>query len=256
MLPTVMLQQGWSEGQKSGNQVNYRRRLADKSERKGEKVGIISRLCVFLIIWVNAAGPLQQPGPDRATCFVGSVVTLLTRPVLTQTSLSSATNTRFPQFFLGGAVSCSCFTRIRAHLQIPQLQLCFLFMSVQLMVQKRCRKAGRLLVLYLIKELKECLSNASMQAGCLKAQLLFSSHIRGPKNQPSTVSRWPLCRIGVHVGSSSQWDKCWPLALDLTPLFQGLGAGTDVGKLPHVNKSEREALLLKDSVFSVTLLCI
>lgn len=47
MLPTFMLQQGWSEGQKSGNQVNYRRWLADKSERKGEKVGIIGRLWFF-----------------------------------------------------------------------------------------------------------------------------------------------------------------------------------------------------------------
>lgn len=145
----------------------------------------------------------------------------------------------FLSFFFYGAVSCASFTRIRAHLRIPQPQLCFLFMSIQLMVQKRCCKAGHLLVLYLIKKLKESLSNASMQAGCLKAQLLFSSHIRGPENQPSTVSRWPQCRIGVHVGSSSQWDKCWPLALDVTPLFQGLGAETDVGKLPHVNKRER-----------------
>lgn len=54
MLPTFMLQQGWSEGQKSGNQVNYGRRLADKSERKGEKVQIAGRgegegvgLCCF-----------------------------------------------------------------------------------------------------------------------------------------------------------------------------------------------------------------
>lgn len=194
----------------------------------------------FLIIWVNAAGPLQQAGPDPATCFVGSVVMLLTRSVLTRTSLLSATNTWFSLFFfLRGAVSCSSFTRICVHLRILQPQLCFLFLSIQLMVQKRCRKAGHLLVLYLIKKLKESLSNASMQAGCLKAQLLFSSHIRGPKNQPSTVSRWPQCRIGVRVGSSSQWDKCWPLALDLTPLFQGLGAETDVGKLPHVNKRER-----------------
>lgn len=37
MLPTFMLQQGWSEGQKSGNQVNYGRRLADKSERNGRE---------------------------------------------------------------------------------------------------------------------------------------------------------------------------------------------------------------------------
>lgn len=34
MLPTFMLRQGWSEGQKSGNQVNYGRWLADKRERK------------------------------------------------------------------------------------------------------------------------------------------------------------------------------------------------------------------------------
>lgn len=33
MLPTFMLRQGWSEGQKSGNQVNYGWCLADKSER-------------------------------------------------------------------------------------------------------------------------------------------------------------------------------------------------------------------------------
>lgn len=37
MLPTFILRQGWSEGQKSGNQVNYGRRLADKSERKRGK---------------------------------------------------------------------------------------------------------------------------------------------------------------------------------------------------------------------------
>lgn len=34
MLPTFMLQQGWSKEQKSGNQVNYGRWRADKSERK------------------------------------------------------------------------------------------------------------------------------------------------------------------------------------------------------------------------------
>ncbi len=34
MLPTFMLRQGWSERQKSGNQVNYGWWLADKSERK------------------------------------------------------------------------------------------------------------------------------------------------------------------------------------------------------------------------------
>lgn len=34
MLPTFMLRQGWSEGQKSGNQVNYGWWLADKTERK------------------------------------------------------------------------------------------------------------------------------------------------------------------------------------------------------------------------------
>lgn len=33
MLPIFMLRQGWSEEQKSGNQVNYRWQLADKSER-------------------------------------------------------------------------------------------------------------------------------------------------------------------------------------------------------------------------------
>lgn len=38
---------GWSERQKSGNQVNYRRRLADKSERKVEKVGVIGGPCFF-----------------------------------------------------------------------------------------------------------------------------------------------------------------------------------------------------------------
>lgn len=35
MLPGFMSRQGWSEGQKSGNQVNYGWRLADKSEREG-----------------------------------------------------------------------------------------------------------------------------------------------------------------------------------------------------------------------------
>lgn len=34
MLPTFMLRQGWSEEQKSGNQVNYGWWLADKGERK------------------------------------------------------------------------------------------------------------------------------------------------------------------------------------------------------------------------------
>lgn len=34
MLPGFMSRQGWSEGQKSGNQVNYGWRLADKSERE------------------------------------------------------------------------------------------------------------------------------------------------------------------------------------------------------------------------------
>lgn len=116
MLPTFMLQQGWSEGQKSGNQVNYRRRLADKSERKGEKVGIIRRLFFFfLIIWVNGAGPLQQAGSDPATCFVGSVVTLLTRSVLTQTSLSSTTNTWFS---LGVFFSAVLFPAVASHASV------------------------------------------------------------------------------------------------------------------------------------------
>ena len=88
---------GWSEGQKSGNQVNYGRRLADKSERKGEKVGITGGLCYFNGPggWCRAPAA-GRPGP--AGCFVGSVVTLLTRPVLTRTSLSGATNTSFSPF--------------------------------------------------------------------------------------------------------------------------------------------------------------
>lgn len=98
MLPTFMLQQGWSERQKSGNQVNYGRRLADKSERKGEKVGILGRgsgtVLLFFspIIWVNTAGSLPH-WPDPATCFLGSAVTILTRSVLTRPSLFSATQT-------------------------------------------------------------------------------------------------------------------------------------------------------------------
>lgn len=49
--PIFMLRQGWSEGQKSGNQVNYGRWLADKSEREGSFFFLITRL--------NGAGSLQ-----------------------------------------------------------------------------------------------------------------------------------------------------------------------------------------------------
>lgn len=48
-------------------------------------------LFFFFIIRLNAAGSLQQVWPDLAVCFVRSVVTLLTRSVLTQTSLLRAT---------------------------------------------------------------------------------------------------------------------------------------------------------------------
>lgn len=66
------LQQGWSEGQKSGNQVNYKRRLADKSERKGEKVGIIERQCFFFnhlgeCCRASAAGRAQ---PGHLFCWI------------------------------------------------------------------------------------------------------------------------------------------------------------------------------------------
>lgn len=50
-----------------------------------------SRTAVFLIILLNTAGSLLRAWPDPTACFVGSVVMLLTRSVLTQTSLLSAT---------------------------------------------------------------------------------------------------------------------------------------------------------------------
>lgn len=99
MLPTFMLRQGWSEGQKSGNQVNYGWWLADKSERKRARERgsnrKMERDCCFFLFWLNTAGSLQQAWPDLAACFVRSVVTLLTRSVLTQTSPLSATSPRF-----------------------------------------------------------------------------------------------------------------------------------------------------------------
>lgn len=68
--------------------------LLIRVKEMGEKVRIAGRgsgtVLFFLIVWVNAAGSPLQAGPDPATCFVGSAVTLLTRSVLTRTSLSSA----------------------------------------------------------------------------------------------------------------------------------------------------------------------
>lgn len=82
--------------QKSGNQVNYGWWLADKSERKlaGESRSTRRReqgSSFCHIIPMNTAGSVQQAWPDLTACFVRSVVTLLTRFVLTQTSPSSAT---------------------------------------------------------------------------------------------------------------------------------------------------------------------
>lgn len=95
MLPTFMLRQGWSEEQKSGNQVNYGWWLADKSERKQGRERRSTRGreqdCCFFITGLNTAGSVQQAWPDLTACFVRSVVTLLTRSVLTQTSPLSAT---------------------------------------------------------------------------------------------------------------------------------------------------------------------
>lgn len=45
----------------------------------------------FFIILLNTAGSLQEDWPDLAVCYVGSGVMHLTRSVLTQTSLLSAT---------------------------------------------------------------------------------------------------------------------------------------------------------------------
>lgn len=96
MLPTFMRRQGWSEEQKSGNQVNYGWWLADRTERKRARErrsirGGEQDHCFFVIIWLNTTGSLQQTWPDPTGYFVRSVVTLLTRSVLTQTSPLSAT---------------------------------------------------------------------------------------------------------------------------------------------------------------------
>lgn len=77
MLPTFMLRQGWSEGQKSGNQVNYGWWLADKRERKRarERESTAGRVFFFFFAvffhhlveycWVIAA---SLAWPDRPFC--------------------------------------------------------------------------------------------------------------------------------------------------------------------------------------------
>lgn len=65
-------------------------------ESEQEKAGVTGRgretaVLFFLIIWLNTAGSLQHAWPDLTACFVRSVVTHLTRSVLTQTSLLSTT---------------------------------------------------------------------------------------------------------------------------------------------------------------------
>lgn len=78
MPPDFMSRQGWPEGQKSGNQVNYGWRLADKSEREGSFFFFF-----FLVTCLNATGSSLHAWPDPAAYFVGSVVLSLTRYVLT-----------------------------------------------------------------------------------------------------------------------------------------------------------------------------
>lgn len=127
-----MWRQGWSEGQKSGNQVNYGRRLADKSEREGSFFFFL-----FLVICLNAAGSSLHAWPDPAACFVGYVLTSLTRYVLT------------PHLPL----ECHPNPPSVAHLQILQTLHCFsAVLSRGRTIEKRRDKAARLAVPYLIKD--------------------------------------------------------------------------------------------------------
>lgn len=61
-----------------------------EQENEGE-TGRGSKTAASLMVWLNTACSQQQVWSDLVACFVRSVVTLLTRSVLTQTSPSSAT---------------------------------------------------------------------------------------------------------------------------------------------------------------------
>lgn len=67
-------------------------REKEMEQEKEAGTGRGSETAVFKkIICLNTAGSQQQAWPDLAACFVRSVVMLLTRSVLTQTSPLSAT---------------------------------------------------------------------------------------------------------------------------------------------------------------------
>lgn len=142
----------------------------------------------------------------------------------------------FLSFFLHGSASSSSFTRIHAHLQILETQLCFLFVSTPLMMQKRRDKAAQLFVLYLIKKPEESLSNASVRQVASKHNSCSVNTSVALKTNRAVFPADCSVRLGfmlvlAHNGTSADlWPWHWP------PLFQGLGAETDVGKLPHVNK--------------------
>lgn len=137
----------------------------------------------------------------------------------------------------------SSFTRIRAHLQILQPQLCFLFVCMPLTMQKRRDKAGQLFVLHLIKKPRESLSNASVRQAASKHN---SCSVHTSVALKTNRALFPADRsVGLgfmlvlaHNGTSADlWPWNWP------PLFQGLGAETDVGKLPQCEQENRGPLV-------------
>lgn len=242
MLPTFMLRQGWSEGQKSGNQVNYGWWLADMSEIKRARECRSNRerewdCCFFYHLveycWVTAAS-LAWPGRLFFQICCDAPNKICSHADL---PLECHINLILLYYLLRGGTPPSCFTRIRAHLEILKPHLCFLFVSMPLIMQKGRDKAGQLFVLYLIKKPQESLSNAFVQQAASK---LNSCSVHTSVALRTNRALFPADRcvqlgfmlVLAHNGTSADlWLWHWPL------VFQGLGAETDVGKLPHVNKS-------------------
>lgn len=239
MLPTFMRRLGWSEGQKSGNQVNYGWWLADKRERKRvrERESSRGRAFFFLLFFSSFGWILLGHCSKPGLTWPRVLSDLLWRSKLDLFSHRPPPWVPPKPFFLYGYTSSSNFTRIHAHLQILKPQLCFLFVSVLLMMQKRRNKAPiYLFVLYLIKKPEESFSSASVRQATSKHNYCsVHTSVALKTNRalfPADRSvRWGFMLVLAHNGTSADlWSWHWPL------LFQGLGAETDVGKLPHVNK--------------------
>lgn len=198
---------------------------------------------------MNTAGSVQQAWPDPTACFVRSVVTLLTRFVLTQTSPLECHMNFF--FFFGGVLFIliarllpSNFTRIHAHLQILQPQLYLSICVPAIDDAEKKRQSGTTISSLLVwGTWRVPFSNASVRQSASKHNSCSVHTFVALKTNRALFPADRDIRSGFMLvlahnrTSGDLWPWHWPL------LFQGLGAETDVGKLPRLWTRKRGPLV-------------